>query len=186
MDPTTVCCPHRPCPARGQTGQSHMGIHARQEQRGICHACDTTCSATRGTVFYRLRPSAETVRMVVPGRAQGGPVQAMVAAGGCDERTIAAWWARAGRQGQAGHAYRGAPPRALGQVQADARRVQKQGGIVWMAMAMMVQPRLGRGRQCAARPASEPAAAQAGPPLCGAPAAGGLSRWLGGLSPSQA
>jgi len=33
-------------------------------------------------------------------------------------------------------------PRDLGQVQADELRVKKQGGIVWMAMAMMVQTRL--------------------------------------------
>jgi len=34
------------------------------------------------------------------------------------------------------------PPRDLGQVQADEIRVKKQGGIVWMALAMMVTTRL--------------------------------------------
>jgi hypothetical protein len=33
-------------------------------------------------------------------------------------------------------------PRDLGQVQADELRVKKQGGIVWLALAMMVQTRL--------------------------------------------
>src|SRR6266699_1192824 len=33
-------------------------------------------------------------------------------------------------------------PRDLGQVQADESRVNKQGGIVWMALAMMVCTRL--------------------------------------------
>ena len=33
-------------------------------------------------------------------------------------------------------------PRDLGQVQADEIRVKKQGGIVWMALAMMVCTRL--------------------------------------------
>ncbi len=33
-------------------------------------------------------------------------------------------------------------PRDLGQVQADELRVKKQGGIVWMALAMMVKTRL--------------------------------------------
>ena len=33
-------------------------------------------------------------------------------------------------------------PRALGQVQADEIRVKKQGGIVWMALAMLVSTRL--------------------------------------------
>jgi transposase-like protein len=103
MDPTTVFCPHRACPARGQTGQGTSGIHSRKEQRFICHACDTTFSATTGTVFYRLRTSAETVIIIVTLLAHGCPVPAMVAAFGFDERTIAAWWARAGRQGQAVH-----------------------------------------------------------------------------------
>jgi hypothetical protein len=43
------------------------------------------------------------------------------------------------------HEYLVAHPRALGQGQADARRRKKQGGLVWMALAMMVQTRLWRG-----------------------------------------
>jgi transposase-like protein/IS1 family transposase len=142
MDPTTVFCPNRHCPARGQTGQGNIGIHARKEQRCICHACDKTFSATKGTVFYRLRTWAETVVIIVTLLAHGCPVQAIVAAFGFDERTVAAWWARSGRQGQAVHEYLGEQPRDLGQVQADELRVKKQGGIVWMALAMMVTTRL--------------------------------------------
>jgi hypothetical protein len=65
-----------------------------------------------------------------------------VAAFGVDERTVAAWWTRSGRQGQAVHEYLIEHPRDLGQVQADELRVKNQSGIVWMAMAMMVQTRL--------------------------------------------
>src|SRR4029453_17042941 len=61
---------------------------------------------------------------------------------GFDERTVADWWARSGRQGQAVHAYLGEQPRDLGQVQAEELRVKKQGGIVWMALAMMITTRL--------------------------------------------
>jgi transposase-like protein len=141
MDPTTVFCPNEHCHARGQTGQGNIGIHARKEQRCICHECHKTFSATTGTVFSRLRTAAETVVLIVTLLAHGCPVQAMVAAFGFDERTIADWWARSGRQGQSVHEDLVAPPRALGQGQADERRVKKQGGIVWLAMAMMVQPR---------------------------------------------
>src|SRR5262247_3801796 len=84
MDPTTVCCPNRHCPARGHTGRGNSGIHAQKAQRCICHECHKTCSATPGTVFYRLRTAAETVRLVVTLLAPGGPVQAMVAALGFD------------------------------------------------------------------------------------------------------
>ena len=142
MAPPTVFCPHGHCHARGQTGQGTSGIHARQAQRCIGHAGHTTFSATPGTVFYRLRTAAETVVLMVTLLAQGCPGQAMVAAWGFDERTIADWWARWGRQGQVVHEALGEPPRALGQGQADARRVKQQGGIVWMAMAMRVQTRL--------------------------------------------
>src|SRR5262244_3118090 len=142
MDPATTFCPNRNCPARGQTGQGNIGIHSQKEQRFICHECRKTFSATTGTALYRLRTAAETVRLVVTLLAHGCPVQAIVAAFGFDERTIAAWWARSGRQGQAVHEYLVEQPRDLGQVQADELRVKKQGGIVWMAMAMMVRTRL--------------------------------------------
>jgi transposase-like protein len=141
MAPPTTCCPNRHCPARGQTGQGQIGIHAQKEHRCICHACHTTCSARTGTVFYRRRPSAETVVIIVTLRAPGGPLQALGAAFGGDERTMAAWWARSGRQGQAVPEYLVEHPRDLGQVQADELRVKHQGGIVWMALAMLVTTR---------------------------------------------
>ena len=100
MDPTTTFCPNRNCPARGQTGRGNIGIHSQKEQRFICHECHKTFSATTGTVFYRLRTAAETVSLVVTLLAHGCPVQAIVAAFGFDERTIADWWTRSGRQGQ--------------------------------------------------------------------------------------
>ena len=142
MDPTTTFCPNGNCPARGQTGQGNIGIHSRKEQRFICHACQKTFSATKGTAFYRLRTSAETVVLVVTLLAHGCPVQAIVAAFGLDERTVAAWWARSGRQGQTVHEYLVEQPRDLGQVQADELLVKKQSGIVWMALAIMVKTRL--------------------------------------------
>src|SRR6059036_1179767 len=142
MDPATAFFPNGHCHARGQTGMGNIGIHSQKEQRFICHACHQTFSARKGTVFYRLRTSAETVVLVVTLLAHGCPPQAIVAAFGFDERTIAAWWARSGRQGQAVHEYLVEQPRDLGQVQADELRVKKQGGIVWMALAMMVKTRL--------------------------------------------
>jgi transposase-like protein len=125
MDPTTVFCPNRHCAARGQTGRGNISIHSQKEQRFICHACHKTFSATKGTVFYRLRTAAETVSLVVTLLAHGCPVQAIVAAFGFDERTVAAWWARSSRQGQAVHEYLVEQPRDLGQVQAEALRVRR-------------------------------------------------------------
>jgi hypothetical protein len=142
MDPTTACCPNWHGHARGHIGQGHIGIHSRQEQRFICHECHKTFSATTGTVLNRLCTLAETVVIVVTLLAHGCPVQAIVAAFGVDERTVADWWARSARQGQAVHEYLVEQPRDLGQVQADESRVKKQGGPVWMPLAMMVKTRL--------------------------------------------
>jgi transposase-like protein/IS1 family transposase len=142
MAPTTTFCPNLVCPARGQLGQGNLGIHSRQDRRFLCTQCRKTFSATKGTVFYRLRTAAETVVIVVTLLAHGCPVPAIVAAFGFDERTVADWWARSGRQGQAVHEYVVEQPRDLGQVQADELRVKKQRGVVWMALALAVKTRL--------------------------------------------
>src|SRR4249920_2377506 len=142
MDPTTTFCPNMACPARGQTGQGNIGLHSCKEKRLICTACRKTFSATKGTAFYRLRTSAETVSVVVTLLAHGCPLHAIVVAFGSDERTVAGWGARAGIHSQGVQEHLVEQPRDLGQVQADEIRVKKQGGIVWMALAMMVSTRL--------------------------------------------
>lgn len=142
MDPTRTFCPNLACAARGQTGQGNIGIHSRKEQRFLCTECRKTFTATKGTAFYRLRTSAETVSLVVTLMAHGCPLQAIVVAFGYDERTVAQWMARGGGQGQAVQEHLVEQPRDLGQVQADEIRVKTQGRIVWMALAMMVRTRL--------------------------------------------
>jgi transposase-like protein/IS1 family transposase len=142
MDPTTIFCPNMACPARGQTGQGNIGIHSRKDRRFICTQCRKTFAATYGTVFYRLRTAGDLVALIMTLLAHGCPVQAIVVAFGFDERTVAAWGARAGRQGQAVQEHLVEQPRDLGQVQADEIRIKRQGGIVWMALAMMVSTRL--------------------------------------------
>jgi transposase-like protein len=151
MDPTTTFCPNVTCPARGQTGRGNIGIHSRKDKRFLCTECDKTFSATKGTAFYRLRTSAETVSLVVTLLAHGCPLQAIVVAFGYDERTVAGWAARAGTQGQAVQEHLVEQPRDLGQVQADEIRVKQQGGIVWMALAMMVCTRLWLGGEVSAQ-----------------------------------
>jgi hypothetical protein len=141
LDPATPCGPPLAGHARGQAGEGTIRIHARQDTRLLCTEGRQTCPASPGTALYRLRISAETVTRVVTLLAHGGPLHAMVVAFGCDERTVATWWARAGRPGQAVQESLVEHPRDLGQGQADARRVKTQGAIVWMALAMMVTTR---------------------------------------------
>lgn len=130
MDPTTTFCPNWDCPARGQRGQGNIGVHSQKEQRFICKACHKTFSATKGTMFYRLRHSVDTVVIVVTLLAYGCPLQAIVAAFRLAERTVANWWIRSGQQSQVVHEAQVENPLDLGQVQADESRVKKQNGIV--------------------------------------------------------
>ena len=145
MDPATTYCPNLACPARGQTDQGNIHLHSCKDQRFRCTECHKTFSATKGTAWYRLRTSAETVSLGVTLLAHGGPLHARVVAVGADERTGAGWGARSGAQGQAVPEPRVEPPRDLGQVQAEAIRGKKPGGMVWMALARMVWTRLWRG-----------------------------------------
>jgi hypothetical protein len=151
MAPTTVFCPNLACSARGPPGQGNIGIHARKDKRFLCTECPKTFSATKGTAFYRLRIAAETVPLVVTVLAHGCPPHAIVVAWGFAERTVMRWRARGGVQGQAVQEHLVEQPRALGQVHADASRGKKQGGMVWRARAMMVQPRLWLGGEVSAQ-----------------------------------
>src|SRR5262249_16659368 len=79
--------------------------------------------------------------------AWGCPLQAIVAAFGYDERTVATWQERAGTHCQAVHtATVTTQLMDLQQVQADEIRVKMQKRlVVWMAMALCVPTRLWRG-----------------------------------------
>ncbi len=143
MDPQKVFCPNPDCPASGQVGQGNIGTHSKKEGRYRCHVCRKTFSGRQDTAFYRLRTDEETVTRVVTLLAHACPVAAIVQAFDLDERTVAAWWQRAGQQCQAVHQQVVvAHPLDLQQVQADEIRVRTQGGVLWMALAIMVSTRL--------------------------------------------
>jgi len=134
MDLADTFCPNLDCPARGQTGQGNIGIHSRKEQRLICKQCHTTFTARKGTVFYRLRTPVETVSLVLTLLAHGCPLQAIVVAFGFDERTVAAWFARAGRQAQAVQEYLVEQPQALGQCRPMRSALSSKAKFSWMAL----------------------------------------------------
>lgn len=142
MDPQSVFCPNPDCPARGRSQDGDIGIHSQKERRYICRICGKTFAESKGTAFYRLRTATDIVVKVVTLLAYGCPVQAVVVAFGLDERTVVAWQERAGRHCEQVHEHLVQQPRDLGQVQADEIRVKKQGGVVWMAMALQVSTRL--------------------------------------------
>jgi transposase-like protein len=143
MDPQTQFCHNEDCPARGQVGQGNITIHSRKEKRYLCTACGKTFSATKGTPFYRLQTAMEAVTVVVTLLCHGCPIQAIVAAFGFDERTVARWFATAGNHCQKVHEHLVLQGKVdLKHVQADEMWVKLVGGRVWMALAMAVPTRL--------------------------------------------
>ena len=75
--------------------------------------------------------------------AYGCPVQAIVAAFGLDERTVARWQRESGVQCRRVHQHLIEAGRvALLQVQADEIRVKAVGAVYWLASAMEVRSRL--------------------------------------------
>ena len=143
MDPQTQFCPNAACAAREQVGQGNITIHSQKERRYKCEACGGTFAATRGTPFYRLQTAADTVTLVLTLLAHGCPLQAIVAAFGFDERTVARWQAKAGAHCQHVHVHLVQQGHLdLQHVQADELWVKVVGGKVWMALALAVPSRL--------------------------------------------
>jgi len=143
MDPQRQFCNNPDCPARGQVGQGNIRILSRQERRYECALCGRTFVETKGTPFYRLRTPPEVVTIVITLLCHGCPPQAIVAAYGFDERTVASWQAKAGQHCQEVHEHLVQQGQVVLQhVQADEIWVKMVGKKVWMALAMAVPSRL--------------------------------------------
>lgn len=94
-------------------------------------------------MFEGLRKAENLIVLVVTLLSYGCPRQAIVHAFGLDERTVARWQERAGKQSQKVHeAIVMQAKLNLEHVQADEIRVKGHRLIPWMAMAIMVSTRL--------------------------------------------
>src|SRR6266508_4944036 len=143
MDPQTQFCPNPACPARGVGGEGNIRVHSWPERRYRCARCGRTFAATTGTPFYRRSTDREVMTTVLTLLVHGCPPQAIVAAFGLDERTVAGWQAAAGAHCRRVHEHLVEAGRVdLGHAQADELRVKVVGGVVWLAMAIAVSSRL--------------------------------------------
>jgi transposase-like protein len=143
MDPQTQFCPNPDCPARGQRDRGNIRVHSHTERRYRCTTCRRTFAATTDTPFFRLKTAADLVTTVLTLLCHGCPRQAIVAAFGLDERTVAAWQERAGQHCRRVHEHLVQQGQVdLGHVQADELWVKLVGRKVWLAMAMAVPSRL--------------------------------------------
>jgi transposase-like protein len=143
MDPSPQFCPNFYCLKRGAVGQGNIRVHSRKERRFRCTTCGTTFAATKNTPYYRLHKPVELVTVVLTLLTHGCPTQAVVAAFGLDERTVADWQQRAGRHAQRFHELHVGQGRVEAQhVQADELWVKMVGRKVWMALALAADSRL--------------------------------------------
>lgn len=143
MDPQKTFCPNTDCASRGQVGQGNIKVHSHKEKRFRCLTCGKTFAATTGTPFYRLRKETSLFVCVVTLLVNGCPPQAIVAAFGLDERTVADWYDKSGDHSKKVHRhFVHTQPLDLQHVQADELYAKRVGGRSWMAMAMAVPSRL--------------------------------------------
>jgi transposase-like protein len=143
MNPHSQFCHNPDCPARGQTGKGNITIHSNKKKRYRCSTCKGTFTETYGTPFYRLHTTMDVVTLVLTLLVHGCPRQAIVAAFGVDERTVAEWQSRAGEHARNVHEHLVESGRMhLQHVQADEIWVKMIGRRVWLAMAIEVPTRL--------------------------------------------
>ncbi len=143
MDPPLQFCPNFYCLHRGKAGLGNIRVHSRKERRSRCTTCDKTFAASKNTPYSRLHKSLDLVTLVLTLLTHGCPRQAVVAAHGLDERTVADWQQRAGRHSQRFHALPVPQGRVdLQHVQADDMWVKVLGRRLWMAMALAAPSRL--------------------------------------------
>src|SRR5438067_2914231 len=143
MDASKQFCPNLACSARGQIAEGNIRIHSHRPARYRCLTCKKTFSARRGTIMEGLRsPPARVIRVIIL-LCYGCPRQAIVAAYGLDERTVADWQQRAGRHARRFHELHVQLGRVdVQHVQADELWVKVLGRRLWMAMALAVPSRL--------------------------------------------
>ncbi len=152
MDPHLQFCPNFYCLHRGKAGLDNIRVHSRKERRFRCTTCKKTFAATKNTPYYRLHQPVAVVTTVLTLLTHGCPLQAIVAAFGLDERTVADWQEKAGRHGQRFHQLHVESGQVAAQhIQADELWAKMVARKVWMAMAMAVDSRLWLGGRISRR-----------------------------------
>ena len=143
MDPALQFCPNFYCLNRGVVGHGNIRVHSQKEKRFRCATCGKTFAASCNTPFYRLHKPLELATLVLTLLTHGCPLQAIVAAFGLDERTVAAWQQKAGQHAQRFHQLQVQQARVDAQhVQADELWVKMVGRKLWLALALAVPTRL--------------------------------------------
>jgi transposase-like protein len=143
MNPHAQFCHNPACSAHRQTGRDNIAIFSKKERRYYCKLCKKPFAATQGTALYRLQTDPETVALVITLLSLGCPPQAIVAAFGFDERTVARWQLATGQHCERFHEYWTKEyPVEVQHAQADELWIKAVGRRLWMGMAIAVESRL--------------------------------------------
>jgi transposase-like protein len=143
MNPHAQVCHNPDCSASGTRGLGNIAVHSKKERRFYCKLCHKPFAATQGTAFYRLQTEASVVALVLTLLSLGCPPQAIVAAFGFDERTVARWQLAAGQQCERFHEHwTKVHPVEVHHAQADELWIKAVGRRLWMGMAIAVESRL--------------------------------------------
>ena len=183
MDPRTRFCHNPDCPARGNAGSATSASIAARSGATAAPPAVRTFAETRDTPLYRLKKTAELVTIVLTLLCHGCPLQAIVAAFGLDERTVADWRDRAGRHGQRFHEHHV----LSGQVELGTSRPtsctsrRSPAGLDGHGDGRPVAALARRGDQPETRPGPDHGGGADGPLLGPEPGDPGLRRWPGQL-----
>ncbi len=55
MNPESIFCPNVDCLARGRRRAGNISVPSQVEECYCCDVCQETFSATKGTIYYRLK-----------------------------------------------------------------------------------------------------------------------------------
>jgi transposase-like protein len=141
-EPARCILPCPTCPIAGQVGQGNVIGHGRTRRPYRCTICRKTFSPRTDTLFNRRHTAMRLMAQIITLVSYGCPIPAIEATFGVQARTVREWAAAAGRQSAAVQQHVVQQSQELGHVQADELRVRVAGGVVWMAMAMVVTSRL--------------------------------------------
>lgn len=90
-------CPNKECPdhEKQQSASQHNIIKAGKTKAGVqryeCLTCHRTFTATKGTLFYSKRTSAETILETLAFLAEGNRISSLSRVKGIKEDTILSW-----------------------------------------------------------------------------------------------
>jgi transposase-like protein len=97
-------CPNKECRHYARVDESHVikfGRSRQDVQRYHCKGCQTTFTATRGTLFYRKHTPVKDILETLALLAEGVSISSLARAKGFKEDTILSWLRQAARHSEA-------------------------------------------------------------------------------------